>query len=47
MSDWDAYHRDQDLEDDKSYKQTWIKSYNAESYYEWNNDEYDAEATRD
>ena len=36
-SDWDAYGRDQDLEVDESYEQTWAKSYDAESYDEWDN----------
>ena len=35
--DWDAYGRDQDLEVDESYEQTWAKSYDAESYDEWDN----------
>merc|ERR1712037_385433 len=29
--------RDQDLEVDESYEQTWAKSYDAESYDEWDN----------
>jgi len=36
-SDWDAYGRDQDLEVDESYEATWAKSYDAESYDEWDN----------
>ena len=40
-SDWDAYGRDQDLEVDESYKQTWAKSYDAESYDEWDNKDAD------
>jgi len=36
-SDWDAWGRDQDLEVDESYEQTWAKSYDAESYDEWDN----------
>ena len=40
-SDWDAYGRDQDLEVDESYEATWAKSYDAESYDEWDNKDDD------
>ena len=40
-SDWDAYGRDQDLEVDESYEATWAKSYDAESYDEWDNADAD------
>merc|ERR1711957_661710 len=37
----DAWGRDQDLEIDESYEQTWAKSYDAESYDEWDNKDAD------
>jgi hypothetical protein len=40
-SDWDAWGRDQDLEVDESYEQTWAKAYDAESYDEWDNKDAD------
>jgi hypothetical protein len=40
-SDWDAWGRDQDLEIDESYENTWAKSYDAESYDEWDNNDND------
>ena len=40
-SDWDAYGRDQDLEVKESYDATWAKSYDAESYDEWDNKDDD------
>lgn len=40
-SDWDAMGRDQDLEVDESYKSTWAKAYDAESYDEWDNKDDD------
>ena len=46
-SDWDAYGRDQDLSIKESYDRTWAKSYDAESYDEWDNkddDKYGAQA---
>ena len=46
-SDWDAWGRDQDLAIDESYTNTWAKSYDAESYDEWDNqdnDKYGAQA---
>jgi len=46
-SDFDAWGRDQDLSIDESYDQTWAKSYDAESYDEWDNkddDKYGAQA---
>ena len=36
-SDWDAWGRDQDLRVSESYDQVHAKSYNAESYDEWDN----------
>ena len=41
IQDWDAYGRDQDLAIDESYGQTHAKSYNAESYDEWDNKDND------
>jgi len=38
---WDAYNRDQDLSVQESYDMTWAKSYDAESYDEWNNQDQD------
>ena len=40
-SDFDAWGRDQDLSIDESYDQTWAKSYDAESYDEWDNKDDD------
>ena len=40
-SDWDAYGRDQDLSIKESYDRTWAKSYDAESYDEWDNKDDD------
>ena len=40
-SDWDAYGRDQDLSIKESYDRTWAKSYDAESYDEWDNTDDD------
>ena len=46
-SNWDAWGRDQDYAEDISYDNTWAKSYDAESYDEWDNqdaDKYGAQA---
>ena len=40
-SDWDAWGRDQDLAIDESYDRTNAKSYGAESYDEWDNQDDD------
>jgi hypothetical protein len=40
-SDWDSYGRDQDLSIDESYSKTDAKSYGAESYDEWDNQDND------
>ena len=40
-SDWDAWGRDQDLSIKESYDRTWAKSYDAESYDEWDNKDDD------
>ncbi len=40
-SDFDAWGRDQDLSVKESYDQTWAKSYEAESYDEWDNKDND------
>ena len=40
-SDWDAWGRDQDLSIKESYDRTWAKSYDAESYDEWDNTDDD------
>ena len=40
-SDWDAWGRDQDLTIDESYGKTNAKSYRAESYDEWDNEDAD------
>jgi len=40
-TDWDAWGRDQDLEIDESYGKTSAKSYRAESYDEWDNQDND------
>jgi hypothetical protein len=40
-SDWDAWGRDQDLKISESYDKTWAKSYDAESYDEWDNNDDD------
>jgi len=40
-SDWDAWGRDQDLSIDESYGKTNAKSYRAESYDEWDNQDND------
>ena len=40
-SDWDAWGRDQDLSIDESYGKTTAKSYRAESYDEWDNQDND------
>jgi len=40
-NDWDAWGRDQDLEIDESYGKTSAKSYRAESYDEWDNQDND------
>ena len=40
-SDWDAWGRDQDYSEDVSYDMTWAKSYEAESYDEWDNADRD------
>ena len=40
-TDWDAYGRDQDLAIDESYGNTSAKSYRAESYDEWDNEDKD------
>ena len=40
-SDWDAWGRDQDLKIAESYDKTWAKSYDAESYDEWDNNDDD------
>ena len=38
---WDAWGRDQDYKEDVSFDQTWAKSYDAESYDEWDNQDND------
>ena len=40
-SDWDAWGRDQDLLIEESYVATQAKSYGAESYDEWDNEDAD------
>ena len=40
-ADWDAWGRDQDLSIKESYDRTWAKSYDAESYDEWDNKDDD------
>merc|ERR1719216_839185 len=40
-TDWDAWGRDQDLAIDESYGKTNAKSYRAESYDEWDNEDAD------
>jgi hypothetical protein len=40
-TDWDAWGRDQDLAIDESYGATRAKSYRAESYDEWDNEDKD------
>jgi len=40
-SDFDAWGRDQDLSIKESYDRTWAKSYDAESYDEWDNKDDD------
>ena len=40
-SNWDAWGRDQDLAIEESYGKTKAKSYSAESYDEWDNDDAD------
>ena len=40
-SDWDAWGRDQDLSISESYGKTNAKSYAAESYDEWDNQDND------
>ena len=40
-ADWDAWGRDQDLSIEESYGSTKAKSYSAESYDEWDNQDRD------